>query len=97
MTIACSLGAADHRQRLAAFGALARAALLAREPIARGARLTFAASARERVEALVAAEAECCPFLALDLRAGGDRLVLDVTGPAEAAPIIEELLQPIGT
>jgi hypothetical protein len=91
MTIACSLSAADHRQRLADLDALARDALLAREPIEGGARLTFAATARERVEAFVAAESACCPFLDLKLRGAGDRMVLDVTGPDAAAPIVAEL------
>ena len=91
MTIACSLTAADHRQRLADLDQLTRDARLDREPIAGGTRLTFAVSARGRVEAFVAAEAECCPFLAFDLRIDGDRVVLDVTGPEEAAPIIAAL------
>ena len=38
------------------------------------------------MEAFVAAESDCCPFLTMKLR-----LVLDVTGPAEAAPIVQEL------
>jgi hypothetical protein len=40
----------------------------------------------------VAAERECCPFLTMDLRTAGDELVLEVTGPEAAAPIIAELL-----
>jgi hypothetical protein len=86
MTIACSLTVADHRERLADLDQLARDALLDRAPIDGGIRLTFDAEARERVEAFVAAESDCCPFLAMKLR-----LVLDVTGPAEAAPIVQEL------
>ena len=86
MTIACSLTAADHRRRLADLGELTRDALLDRIPIEGGIRLTFDAKARERVEAFVAAESDCCPFLTMKLR-----LVLDVTGPDEAAPIVQEL------
>ena len=37
------------------------------------------------------AEAECCPFLSLDLRRDGDALELTITGPDEAAPIIAGL------
>jgi MerR family transcriptional regulator, copper efflux regulator len=91
MTIACSLSAADHRQRLADLDQLIRDALLHREPIDGGTRLTFDLAARDRVEAMIAAEAACCPFLTLDLRTAGDRLVLDVTGPRDAAPIVEQL------
>src|SRR5829696_5043161 len=87
MTLACSLAAADHRQRLADLDALRRDALLAHEPIDGGIRLTFAAAARERVEALVAAESECCPFLTMDLRVTGDRLVLEITAPEEAGAV----------
>jgi hypothetical protein len=95
MTIACTLSAADHAQRLADVAALGRDALLAREPIDGGTRLTFAATARERVEAFVAAESACCPFLDMDLRVAGDRLVLDVTGPEAAAPIVAGLFAPV--
>ena len=86
MTIACSLSTADHRQRLADLDQLVRDALLDRVPIDGGIRLTFDAEARERVDAFVAAESDCCPFLTMKLR-----LVLDVTGPDEAAPIVQEL------
>jgi hypothetical protein len=46
---------------------------------------------RERLGGLVAAESACCPFLTLHFHAAGGRLVLEVTGPEAAAPIIEEL------
>ena len=51
------------------------------------------AGIRGRLEALVAAESECCPFLIfnLNLAAADPRLVLEVTGPEQAAPIIDEL------
>ena len=35
--------------------------------------------------------APCCAFLDLDLRRDDDRLVLDVTGPADARPLITGL------
>lgn len=94
--ISCSLTGAEYRERLADLGELARDALRERRPIDGGARLTFddSAEVRERLEALVAAEAECCPFLAMRLHAADGRLVLDVTGPDAAAPILAELLAP---
>ena len=78
---------------MAEIGRVAREALRDREPIDGGARLSFDATAdiRERLEALVAAETECCPFLAFNLYAADRRLVLEVTGAEEAAPIIAEL------
>ena len=91
--IACSLTAADYRRRVADANQLARDALRTREPIERGVRLTFTESpeVRARLEALVAAESECCPFLTMRFRGGADRIVLDVTGPDDAAPILEEI------
>ena len=91
--IACSLTAAGYRQRVDAAGAIARDALIDRAPIEAGARLTFATQddVRRRLEGFIAAESRCCPFLTMDLRQADDRLVLDVTGPADAAAIIEEL------
>jgi hypothetical protein len=45
----------------------------------------------ERLAGVVAAESRCCAFLTLELERVGADLVLDVTGPAEVAPIIDEL------
>ena len=91
--IACSLTRADYRKRVADIGQVARDALRRRQPIDGGARLCFddTADVHERLEAFVAAEAECCPFLTMKLHAAGGRLLLEITGPEPAAPIIEEL------
>jgi hypothetical protein len=81
--IACSLTATEYRKRAAEIRELLRDALMSREPIPGGERLTFTAAVgiRERVEELVAAESECCPFLTFALRVQRERLVLDVTQP----------------
>jgi hypothetical protein len=91
--IACSLSAAEYRRRVEDTGRVAQDALRGRHPITGGARLTFddAPGVRARLERFVAAESRCCPFLTLDLNADDGALVLDVTSPADAAPIIEEL------
>ena len=91
--IACSLTAADYRQRVADTGDVAREALRERRPIDGGHRLVFqeTGDVRGRLEALVEAEAGCCPFLTMSLHNDGDRLILDITGPELATPIIEEL------
>jgi hypothetical protein len=91
-TIACSLTAAQYRDRTDEIRRFARDTLRDRHAIGGGVRLTFDATARERLEAFVAAERECCPFLTMDLRTAGDGLVLEVTGPEAAAPVIAELL-----
>jgi hypothetical protein len=91
--IACSLTADEYRRRVADTGQVARDALRERRPIDGGVRLTFeeTVDTRRRLEAFVAAESTCCPFLTMNLHAADGRLVLDVTGPELAAPIIEEL------
>jgi MerR family transcriptional regulator, copper efflux regulator len=91
--IACSLSGADLAARKAQAGSIARAALVERHPIEAGQRLRFAAGEgiEARLRDIVAAEAECCPFLSMQLDRDGDALRLDVTGPAEALPIIAEL------
>jgi hypothetical protein len=91
--IACTLTATDYTARTEATAELARRALRSREPIPNGTRLTFEASAdtERQLRDVIAAEARCCAFLRLDLRPTADALVLDVTGPAEAQPIIAEL------
>jgi hypothetical protein len=91
VNIACTLAPGDYAARTAEIEALARAALRTREPIAHGLRLTFDATAEDDLRALVAAEAACCPFLTLDLARDGKQLRLDVTGPDDAAPVIDAL------
>jgi hypothetical protein len=88
--IACSLSAADQPARRDTIDRIAGQALLSREAIDGGTRLTFAPTGRTEADlhALIAAEAECCPFLTMELIRDGDVLRLDVTGPAEAQPVI---------
>ena len=93
--IACTLTSAEYADRTEAMARLAHGVLRSRRPIRDGERLTFASSAgteRDLLE-IVAAEARCCAFLRMDLRRRDDELVLDITGPAEAAPIIAELFR----
>ena len=91
--IACTLTPDGYATRSAELSALAARALLSREPIDGGERLTFADGPRveHELRAAIAAEASCCAFLTMTVRRTGARLVLDVTGPAGAEPIIAEL------
>jgi hypothetical protein len=91
--IACTLSGADYVERTQDTAALSRRALRSQEPIPDGTRLTFEASAdtERQLREVVAAEARCCAFLRMDLQPGEDALVLEITGPAEAQPIIAEL------
>lgn len=90
--IACTLSPDEYRQRADEIDALARDALVSREPIHGGARLTFADDGlRPRLEDLVARETECCPFLTMELSSADGSLILDVTGPPEARPVVDQL------
>jgi hypothetical protein len=92
--LACSLSVSEGTARAARWRELVGAHLLSRTTTADGLRLAFpsgdAAIARE-LDALVAAERECCPFLGLAVERFDDALVLDVTGPPEAARIVEAM------
>jgi hypothetical protein len=72
---------------------LRREALLGRSPIEGGERLVFVDAPRiePRLRAAIDAEAACCSFLTLTLERDGHRLLLDITGPEMARPIIAEL------
>ena len=93
LPIACTLGPEELRARTGELSALAGRALRARERIPGGERLTFAGGeATEReLDEVIAAEARCCAFLRMELRRSSNRLVLEVTGPPEAGPIIAGL------
>jgi hypothetical protein len=93
--IACTLSSAEYEARTEQTAALVRRALRSREPIPDGARLTFEASAETERHLcdIVAAEAQCCAFLRMDLRTVDRALVLDVTGPPQAEAIIAELFR----
>ena len=90
---ACTLSAADYATRRDDITRIARTPLRSREPLDGGARLTFAASdATERdLQAVIAAENECCSFLHFALERDAGMLRLDVTGPHDAQPIVAEL------
>jgi MerR family transcriptional regulator, copper efflux regulator len=89
--IACILTPAAYRERTQTVERIARSGLRARLSIDGGTRLTFDAGAENALRELIAAEAECCPFLRMTLTRSGDALTLEVTGPEDAQPIIAEL------
>jgi hypothetical protein len=90
--IGCSLSGADLEQRLAEIAAAGKGARRV------GDELRFPAdpATRERLEAIIAAESRCCPFLTFDLRESADELVLRIDAPAEAKPIAAELVEAFG-
>lgn len=91
--IACSLDAADLTRRLAAIAALGAESLLSREVDDGRHLLRFRADAgtRRRLGEIVAAEAECCPFLELTLSEGNGELVLSIAVPDGARAAADDL------
>ena len=91
--IACSLSATDHAERMEQLAALRREALLVPLTHEGGERLVFVDA--PGIEPVCVqrsdAEAACCSFLRLTLERDGHRLLLDITGPETARPIIAEL------
>jgi hypothetical protein len=96
--IACSLTAAEMPARLAEMSAIGQAGLLAGEATDRHAILRFRAGAdmRERLEAVVAAEAQCCAFLKMGLSDEPGAVVLTVEAPEGAEPVLDEILGAFG-
>jgi hypothetical protein len=91
LPIACTLSPDGMTARLALIDALAADGLLDRIPTAAGlrVRLRDTPDIEQRTLELVAAESACCAFLDFALgREDGD-LVLDITGPQDARPVIE--------
>ena len=89
--IACSLNAEELPLRLAEIRALGADALLEMDG---GGALRFRndETTRARLEEIIAAESECCPFLAFDLRATADALELLITAPEGAEALADELV-----
>ena len=85
--MACTLSAADMEARLTELRALAEDGLVSNVMSGGSAVLRFRPdpAIRRRVEAAVAAESECCPFLDFDLEHGEDATALTITAPDGAA------------
>jgi hypothetical protein len=93
LPIACTLGAADLEVRLAELRALGSDALLDVSEEAGRAVLRFRSGpdVARRVDAVVAAEAECCAFLDFHVEHGSEATVLTIAAPDDAAAIVHEL------
>ncbi len=91
--IACTLTARELSERGRRITELAAGSLRSRQALSDGVRLVFAADpgTEREVRALVADETQCCPFLGFRLSRTAEALVLEVTGPQEAQPLMDEL------
>jgi hypothetical protein len=90
--IACSLSGPDLKERLGEIAAAGKGARRVGDEL----RFRSDASTRKRLEAIIAAESHCCPFLSFDLREDRDELVLRIDAPAEAKPVAAELVEAFG-
>ena len=90
---ACSLSAGEGAKRAARWRTLLDTHLLSRTPTTAGQRLAFPADPEVagELDALVAAERDCCPFLDLTVERFDHSLVLNVSGPTDAAEIVETM------
>jgi hypothetical protein len=94
LPIACSLDARSLAARLDEIADVGRSSLVDAALRGRGAVLRFRrdTNTAERLRAIVAAEAECCAFLAMDIREQPEELVLTVDSPPGAELVVEELV-----
>jgi hypothetical protein len=90
LPIACSLGASQLPERLAEIAALSRDSFLADGPD--GLRFRGDEGTRTRLDALVAAESECCSFLSFDVRTDEGDLVLSIAAPPDAQGVADALI-----
>jgi hypothetical protein len=93
LPIACTLGAADLEARVAEIRALGADGLLGSEVGDDRAVLRFRPDPgiRERIEAIVAAESECCAFLDFRLQHEAHASVLTISAPNGGAEVVREL------
>src|SRR3712207_3435239 len=94
LPIACSLSSTGLADRLQAMATLGRDALLDSRTDGTRAVLRFAAVAgiRDRVDALVAAESDCCAFLTMGLGEEPDTIVLTIEAPEGADAALGEVV-----
>jgi hypothetical protein len=92
----CSLSTEDQERRFAEFGALARNALLEAEQTPDGAliRLRDDAAVRSELDRLIESERRCCSFLEFAVEEAEGELLVGVSGPPQARPLIGRLFEP---
>jgi hypothetical protein len=92
LPIACTLTGASLEERAAWLRRLGAAALIEGRREASRLLLRFRPEAADDVRELVRAESECCAFLRFEVDAGRREVVLEVRGPAEAGPVLDDFL-----
>ena len=93
LPIACTLDVGQLKDRLAEMNAVGRNAR-AVEPGSPRAVLRFARkeAVRERLARIVEAESRCCAFMGFELRERADEIVLTISAPEGAEPVLDDLV-----
>lgn len=93
LPIACTLTPDGLSARLALIEALAADGVIDSRRTETGLRVRLRDTPRieQRTRELIAAESRCCAFLDFTLGRDGGDLVLDITGPDEAGPVLDML------
>ena len=89
--LACSLGPAEFRERLATIRELTRRALRKRDRDGLQLRLAYDAGAESEVCELVGMERQCCAFLDFRMDHEDDCFLVTITAPPEAADSVEQI------
>jgi len=94
LPIACSLTASELPKRLADIAALGNDALVDAHHQGTRAELRFAVGTgvRERVDAIVAAESQCCAFRTMRVTDAPDNVVLSIDAPSGAELVLQEMV-----
>lgn len=92
--IACTLGAGDFRQRMAWIADLNRSALRSHRRNDLSLVLTYAPTALDRVQEMVAREKECCEFLSFTVSQEHDGVRLVIEAPAASRDAIDSVFEP---
>ena len=94
--IACTLSPDGFTARMGLIDALAVDGLIDRTDTERGVRVRLrdTPEIEQRVRELVAAESKCCAFLEFTLGREDDAIMLDVSGPEDARPVIDLFFDP---
>lgn len=93
----CSLDADDYRKRLAEIRTVSSDGSVRIRELPDGVMLTFrdTEKVRDQLTAIIRAESECCPFLELEMESQGEELLLRVSGPQHAIPLIREVTEAV--
>lgn len=96
LPIACTLTPDGLAARARLIDGLAADGLIGRSEIQNGVRVRLrdTPEIEQRTRALIAAESRCCAFLTFTLGREDDLIVLDITGPEAARPVIDLFFSP---